>query len=297
MKIFLSALLFVCSYAASIQAIRPPEDPPHPELAADYTSSTLRANKPVVNMYQAPSEQSKIISQAIHHDCFEFIEEANTGWTKVQATTIPYAIGWVKDSDLSLYRFNFLAMGFVQDLYITQKACAVYPEKSSHSKPIMILPYSARVQTANFDRDKNSNWFEIKLLGHNKPAYIRKKEITDWREFKDTLTLDEMKQFAKTLVGIPYIEGGSTTLGFDNKGLVEFLFNLMKRQPQYDSLELHQIIKLGQSKQNITHIGVWLENNKFIYAGPSTKDGFLSVCIADINDPNVRDMFPYHSWW
>src|SRR5947209_7342254 len=117
-KIFLTAFIFVCSFAASsLQAIRP-EIVPDP-LPADYVSSRLCANKPVVFLYTDPSTESKVIKQAVYGDFFDYIEELTSfwgfvkgGWTKVKIAHTK-VIGWVQDSDIGFHiPISPLELGF-----------------------------------------------------------------------------------------------------------------------------------------------------------------------------------------
>jgi cell wall-associated NlpC family hydrolase len=302
MKVFVKNVfaLSVCALsnfalaADQVEAIRLPDDFDPSKfhtmqlIQIELEDSSLCAKQPVVSLYEKPSYKSKISYQAVLNESFEPMKETKAGWTKVQSTTFPYAIGWARDEET-----GFLSTGEClnwNQIYIPvkQKAAPIYYQ----SIPIMLLPFSARVKTINLSRDKNSNSDMIEIyLGDGKTGFIRKDAIA--LDHKDAFTLDEMRQFARTLVGTPYVEGGCTTLGFDNNGLVEFLFKLMKRQTQYDKFELDLIVQLGQSEKDITHRGVSLGNGEFIYAGPSPQDEAPCVCIWK---PLYMEVFPCRSY-
>lgn len=88
---------------------------------------------------------------------------------------------------------------------------------------------------------------------------------------------------SKSLIGLPYVWGGSTTAGFDCSGFVYYVLNQSGKsiarysaEGYYDRSYYVDIPSIGDIvyfkntyKQGISHLGIYIGNNEFIHADSS----------------------------
>lgn len=120
-------------------------------------------------------------------------------------------------------------------------------------------------------------------------------------------TVEEMQDhqflsFLEQWYGTPYRMGGSDTTGIDCSGFVQqymsyrYRLNLPRtsrnmyeacRRVPVDAMQEGDLVFFHiQRRRVVSHVGVYLGNNKFVHA--STKYG---VVISDLNDPYYREHF------
>lgn len=106
---------------------------------------------------------------------------------------------------------------------------------------------------------------------------------------------------AKKYMGVPYVFGGATTVGFDCSGYISFVYNQigkpLNRMSSEDYYKLSAPINVqpapgdivffaGTYKEGISHMGIYLGNNEFIHA--STSHG---VIISNLNNSYYQKHF------
>lgn len=97
-------------------------------------------------------------------------------------------------------------------------------------------------------------------------------------------TADQLIAYSKTMLGTPYVWGGTSTSGFDCSGYVQYVFKQFgvslnrTSSQQYTngysvtSLQAGDLVFFGgtyQTSSSISHVGIYIGNNQFIHAAGS----------------------------
>lgn len=142
----------------------------------------------------------------------------------------------------------------------------------------------------------------------SKKSAIATAKNSNYETVKNTLHLSdkEMKQHLYEVIvdwyGVPYKYGECSKYGVDCSGFVNMLYQKVYHKTlerQADDIFHKQCRKIDKKdaeegdlvffkieSKKITHVGVYLRNNKFVHA--STKKG---VMISDLNEPYFQKYF------
>lgn len=250
--------------------------------------------QPVVSMHKEPRELSEVVSQIIWADPVDVIEVNNNDWALVVSKDSQQ--GWVPVSTLVTYengvypQKNKVAMvtSRVAHVYLVRDV-AMYP-------PLLSLPYGAQLEVLSGFDVQADRWAEVQLV-NGEVAYVQRSDIVINPK---PLSKTEMVSFAKSLIGTPYIWGGSSIYGFDSSGFVQMMYRQMGIELPRGAYE-----QAGLSRKNslalkdlepgdllffslkddglVNHVGMYLGNDEFLHA--STRNTPPSVQVTSINTP------------
>ena len=249
--------------------------------------------KPVANMYSGPSEDGRVISQAIYGANVELMEQRE-GWARVR-TADEYA-GWIPLAQLRP-SVPYASSGRVAE--VTSHFAHIYrePDVTKHA-PLVTVPFETKLEvTATGRSDEDERWIQVRLPD-DRTGWIQSGDVAFGVK---ALDVAGMLELARKFLGAPYTWGGTSSYGYDCSGFVQMLERrrgvMMPRDaaPQAawnglmpverKDLQPGDLLYFGNSARHITHTGIYLGDNKFISA---TTYETPVVRIDDLTDPHWR---------
>lgn len=140
-------------------------------------------------------------------------------------------------------------------------------------------------------------------------AYVRKNEARPYSDWLETLspTNENLVATGKTLMGVPYLWGGTSTKGVDCSGFTKTVFFLngmviprdasqqvhtgmaIDSTRNFDVLQRGDLLFFGRkatdsTKEKVVHVGMWIGNKEFIHAS-----GKVRVSSIDKLSPNYDE--------
>lgn len=148
--------------------------------------------------------------------------------------------------------------------------------------------------------EKNPSMNDFDGIEYLPPAFIKYATILDIEVEK--LTNRKLIDFVDQWWGVPYRIGGTTKSGIDCSGFVRGLvsetygFSLprsSREQAQYCKRVEKTQVKEGDlvffsSGRHISHVGLYLANNKFVHASTS-----MGVIISDLDEPYWKRKYAF----
>jgi len=140
-------------------------------------------------------------------------------------------------------------------------------------------------------------------------AYVRKNEAVAYNEWLETLSPsnENLVTTAKTMMGVPYLWGGTSTKGVDCSGFTKTIYFMngmviprdasqqihtgmaIDSTRNFDQLQKGDLLFFGRkatdsTKEKIVHVGMWIGNKEFIHSS-----GKVRVSSMDKSSPNYDE--------
>ncbi len=241
-------------------------------LAAIFAIGSV--NRPVQNMYSAPTEDSDVVSQAIYGWNVK-IEKESKDWVEVR-TADDYK-GWMPAAALVRNGKPYAATG--QIAMVSTLYSHLYREASvTKHAPVITVPFETKVEIL---QETDARWLRVRLVD-DRSAWIQKGDLS----FDlNNISTGQMIELSKKFLGLPYTWGGTSSFGYDCSGFTQMLCRrrgiIMPRdagpQALWDGvtaidkkdLQKGDLLFFGASLAKITHTGMYIGNGEFIHATTS----------------------------
>jgi gamma-D-glutamyl-L-lysine dipeptidyl-peptidase len=254
-------------------------------------SENLVVAVPVANMYSRASEDSDVVSQAIYGSDVKVMEEAS-GWARVR-TPDDYT-GWMR-LDVTLRGADGTPYATsARTVQVNSLLANLYRETDvTAHRPVLSVPFETRLEVEKEGAGDDAGWLEVRLVDGQK-AWIQDGEVnTNTRP----LTIEESIALGKRFLGVTYLWGGRSSLGYDCSGFTQMLVRSrginMPRDADLQAawsgviavdrkhLRAGDLLFFGSAADHITHTGMFIGHGEFIH---DTTHGHPGVQISRLRD-------------
>ncbi|MCK0189731.1 SH3 domain-containing C40 family peptidase [Arenibacter sp. F20364] len=256
----------------------------------------------VANLRSKPSHSSELVTQATLGTPVKILKEEDN-WYLIQ--TPDKYLSWVDRGGIMP-----LTVGEYSEWKSSPKV--IYTNTIGHSytdsnKGTQVV--SDMVAGGVLERLGVEKEFYYVSFPDGRKAYVHKTEAMDYDSWLAALdpSQESLVSTSKTLMGVPYLWGGTSTKGVDCSGFTKTIYFLngivlprdasqqihtgkeIDAVKDFDKLEPGDLLFFGKpatdtTKERVIHVGMWIGNNEFIHSA-----GRVHISSMDKDAPNYDE--------
>jgi cell wall-associated NlpC family hydrolase len=255
----------------------------------------------VANMRRDPEQSTELVTQAIMGGVVKVLRESH-GWYYVQ--TSDRYLGWMEDASFVLCTRE------EADVWIAARKVIVLPvyaavrqEANTHSYPVSDLVTGSLLRNIG----SAGAWTKVELPD-GRTGFVPNSGVVDYETWKKNVTprAEGVERMARSLLGIPYLWGGTSTKAMDCSGFIKtvYLMNGMQLNrdanqqadqgvdippgEKFENLRKGDLLFFGrkennQNPENITHEAMYLKDLAYIHC--SHFAGMVKINSLDPSSP------------
>lgn len=243
----------------------------------------------VAHIHLKSSDVSEVCSQAIYGSVVDCIE-VHGEWSLI-STDDGYQ-GWIQTRQLQHCDHLLPIHATVNSLFAHLYA---FPDTSARA-PLITLPFNAGITLVN-PKNTQERWLEVDLIGGGS-AWVQKGDLSFSLE---PLILTQVLALSHRFIGLPYTWGGVSTFGFDCSGFVQMLYRqadvILPRDSYLQaeshltfavaltSLEAGDLLFFSPKDKRISHVGLYLGDDRMIHTKAKLSEGAPAVQIHQLSAP------------
>lgn len=240
-------------------------------------------NISVANLRSQPKHSAELATQATLGTPVKVLK-VQDGWYYIQ--TPDKYLAWVDDGGIELMDTHVMTNWKTTDKMIYTKMYG-----HSFTGPDREQPVSDLVAGNILEIIKYGHEFFIVRYPDGRQAYVSKEEAEPYNTWLEKLTpnTDSLVATSKTLIGIPYLWGGTSTKGMDCSGFSKTVYFLngmiiprdasqqvhtgmaIDSVADFENLQKGDLLFFGSkatdtTPEKVVHVGIWIGNHEFIHA-------------------------------
>ncbi len=274
-----------------------------PDVAVGNKQFAVARNS-VINIRSQPKHSAELGTQGLLGMSLKVLDKKGDFY-RIQ--TPDNYISWVDKGGITrMNQKEFDAWNQAKKLIFTEVFGFVYVDKSINSEIVSDITLGGILQYISED----NSFYEVRYPD-NRIGFVKKSEAllyNSWLQNLDS-SKENIEVIAKKMSGFPYLWGGTSSKGIDCSGFTKmtYLMNgfIIPRDASqqinagqtvdenltFEGLEKGDLLFFGrkataEKKQRVTHVGIWLGNNKmeFIHAS-----GNVHLSSMDAKQPNYDE--------
>lgn len=252
----------------------------------------------VANMRGDPEQSAELVTQAIMGFVVKVLR-VHRGWYYVQ-TSDKY-LGWMEDdSFVRCAKQNADAWIASRKLIVLATYEFVRQEPSARSYPVSDLVAGSLLKNIG----TSGAWIKVELPD-GRTGFIPMSSVADYETWKKNMrpTPEGVERMAKSLLGIPYLWGGTSTKAMDCSGFTKTVYLMNGLQlnrdanqqadqgldvspgEKFENLRKGDLLFFGRKATNdkperITHVAMYLNDRSFIHSS-----GWVHMNSLDSSSP------------
>jgi hypothetical protein len=264
------------------------------------------ARNSVINIRSKPKHSAELGTQGLLGMPLKVLDKKGDFY-RVQ--TPDNYISWVDKGGITrMTKENFDQWNFRQKIIFTKNFGYVYADKNENSSIISDITLGGILNYKSLD----SKFYEVEYPD-KRIGFIKKEEAIIYESWIQNLnpSKENIETTAKKMNGFPYLWGGTSSKGMDCSGFTKMTYFMngfiiprdasqqinagktVDKELNFEGLEKGDLIFFGskataEKKQRVTHVGIWLGNDKmeFIHASGNVHLGSMDIKQSNYDEFN-----------
>ena len=235
----------------------------------------------VINLRKEPEHSAELVSQAVMGTPVKVLRNEDY-WLLIQ--TPDKYIAWTEKSSVQLMNESDMKEWKDSPKLICMNNSGWIYESPEEKGVVGDLVAGCMMQSAG-----NSDGYAKVILPDGREGFVRNKSVEEFNSWKNSTIFngDDICKVASTMMGLPYLWGGSSTKAVDCSGFVQTTFFLngiiLSRDASlqalhglsvdisdgWKNLQTGDLLFFGSirnSKHRVTHVAIYKGNSEFIHA-------------------------------
>ncbi|HLF36152.1 MAG TPA: C40 family peptidase [Cyclobacteriaceae bacterium] len=263
-------------------------------------------NLSAANLRKSPGHSSELVSQALMGYAVKILKK-DRNWFLIKCPD--KYIGWVEEDEITPISADALETYRKADKIIfTGLSGSVFNKNSNASEPVADL-VAGNIMVVTGESD---GFFEVRLPD-GRMGFAEKNSSMKFGVFirEKKPEAGSLVETARSMLGIPYLWGGTCVKGMDCSGFTKTIYSMngldlprdadqqaavgetVDDSRKFDLLEPGDLLFFGRrepcdTEPDITHVGMWIGQMRYIHASGRVKINSMDSASADFSRYNYN---------